>query len=114
MEVFVLYVVKIIGYVSDWLSYAGGALIKEAVSGNNIMHISPHCEKTGCVVFFTRSDTCRLVQSRQMVAALKFWISEVEGLYFLYSKTKALISFTVTAKRIYIFVFSYARNQFLI
>ena len=39
MEVFVLYVVKIIGYVSDWLSYAGGALIKEAVLGNNIMHI---------------------------------------------------------------------------
>ena len=66
------------------------------------------------VGFFTRSDTCQLVQSRQMVAALKFWISEVEGLYYLYSKTKALISFKVTAKLIYIFVFSYARNQFLI
>ena len=39
MEVFVLYIVKIIGYVSDWLSYAGGALMKVDVSGNNIMHI---------------------------------------------------------------------------
>ena len=39
MEVFVLYVVKIIRFVSDWLCYAGGSLIKVAVSGNNIMHI---------------------------------------------------------------------------
>ena len=114
MEVFVLYVVKIIGYVSDWLSYAGGALIKKGCFRQQYhAHMSLIVRKL-VVVFFTRSDTCRLVQSRQMVAALKFWISEVEGLYFLYSKTKALISFTVTAKQIYIFVFSYARNQFLI
>ena len=33
------YIVKIIWNVSDWLSYTGGALIKVAVSGNNIMHI---------------------------------------------------------------------------
>ena len=40
------------------------------------------------VGFFTRYDISRLVQSRKMAAALKFWILEVEGLYYLNSENK--------------------------
>ena len=46
-----------------------------------------------------------------MVRALKF-IKKVEGLYYLLYvvKTKALISFAVTAKLIFVFVFANAKK----
>ena len=37
------------------------------------------------------------LQPQKIARVLKFWIKEVEGLYYLSSKTKALISCTVTA-----------------
>ena len=40
-----------------------------------------------------------------MARGLKFRIFEVDGLYYLCSETKALISFAVTAKLICLFVF---------
>ena len=36
----------------------------------------------------TRSDTDQAVQLQKMVRGLKFWIKEVEGLFYPYSKYK--------------------------
>ena len=63
------------------------------------------------VVFDLRSDTNQAVQLQKMDRGLKFWIWKVEGLYYV-AKTKALISFAVTAKLICIFVFVYAKLWF--
>ena len=62
--------------------------------------------------FPTRSDTNQAVQSLNMARGLKFRIQEVEGLYYPVAKTKALISFTVIAKLICVFVFAYAKIRF--
>ena len=37
------YIVKIIGNLSDWLSYAGGALIKVADSAGSTVYGMPMC-----------------------------------------------------------------------
>ena len=58
--------------------------------------------------FPTRSDTNQAVQLPKMARGLK---EKVEGLYYL-TKTKALISFAVTAKLVCIFVFAYAKCLF--
>ena len=58
--------------------------------------------------FLNRSDTNRPVQSQKMARGWKFWIKKVEELYYPVAKTKALISFAVTAKLICAFVFAYA------
>ena len=50
--------------------------------------------------FPTWSDTNQAVQLQKMARGLKFRIKKVEGLYYLCSETKALISITVTAKLI--------------
>ena len=47
--------------------------------------------------------------THKMARGLKFSIKEVEGLYYV-GKTKALISFAVTAKLICVFVFAYAKK----
>ena len=47
------------------------------------------------------------VQSDEQARSLKFWISE-EGLYYIYSKTKKLISCAVTAQLTCAFVFANA------
>ena len=56
--------------------------------------------------FSTKSDTNQAVQLQNMARGLKFRIYKVEGLYYV-AKTKALISFVVTAKLICVFVFAY-------
>ena len=53
----------------------------------------------------------RAVQPQKMARSLKFRITVVEGLYYPYSK-KALISCTVTAQLICVFVFAYAKIRF--
>ena len=58
--------------------------------------------------FPTWSDTNQAVQLQKMARGLKFKIKKVEGLYYVV-KTKALISFAVTAKLICVFVFAYAK-----
>ena len=45
-----------------------------------------------------------------MARGLKFRIYNVEGLYYLSSENKALISFAGTAKLICVFVFAYMQN----
>ena len=67
-----------------------------------------------------RSDTNQAVQARKMARGWKFWIYKVEELYYQCSENKGvisfavtanvtakLISFTVTAKLICTFVFTY-------
>ena len=48
----------------------------------------PRCEKTGPRGFPTRSDTNRAVQPQKMAGGLKFWMYEVEGLYYPCSENK--------------------------
>ena len=63
--------------------------------------------------FPNRFDTNRAVQTQKMPARdWKFWILQVEELYIHEAKTKALISFTVSAKLICTFVFAYAECWF--
>ena len=54
----------------------------------------------------TRSDTNRSVQSQKQARSLKFWIKKKECTIHA-GKSKALISFAVTAKLICAFVFTY-------
>ena len=56
----------------------------------------------------TRSDTNRAVQTRKITRVLKLWIKEVEGLYYLCSENKGV----VTAQLIYAFVFAYSKSWF--
>ena len=64
--------------------------------------------------FPTWSDSNQAMQSQKMARGLKFRIYKVEGLDYLQyvAKTKALISFAVTAKLICIFDFPYAKCWF--
>ena len=55
-----------------------------------------------------RSDTNQAVQAQKMARGWKFCMLKVEELYYPVAKTKALISFAVTAKLICAFVFAYA------
>ena len=56
-------------------------------------------------------DTNQAVQLQKIAGGLKFRIYVEEGLYYV-AKTKALISFAVTAKLICVFVFEYAKSRF--
>ena len=47
-----------------------------------------------------------------MAGSLKFWIKEVGGLYIYVGKTKAQITWAVTAQLICDFVFAYAKRRF--
>ena len=55
-------------------------------------------------VFGVQTQT---VQPQKMVRGLKFWIYQVEELYYLVVKTKAMISWAVTVQLICAFVFIY-------
>ena len=57
-------------------------------------------------MFPTRSDTNQAVQPHKMARGLKFRIKEVEGLYYLCSKTKG------ADQLICVFVFAYAKSRF--
>ena len=62
--------------------------------------------------FLTWSDTNQAVQLKKMARGLKFRIEKVEGLYYLCSENKGVISFAFTAKLICVFVFTYANHWF--
>ena len=72
------------------LRYPGRALAEEldlTQRNRNDGDINkPRHEKTLSSGFQTRSDTNRAVQSQKMVSGLKFWIEQVEGLYYLCSE----------------------------
>ena len=52
--------------------------------------------------FSNRSDTSQPVQSQKMARSLKFWIKEEGDRTIHVEKTRALISFVVTAKLIFV------------
>ena len=58
--------------------------------------------------FPNRSDTNQAVQSQKMARSLNFGVKERRNCIIRVAKTKALISFAVTAKLICAFVFAYA------
>ena len=58
--------------------------------------------------FRNRSDTNRPVQLQKRARSLKFWIKKKRKCTICVAKTKALISFAVTAKLICDFVLAYA------
>ena len=62
--------------------------------------------------FPNRLDTNQAVHAQKMARDWKFRIKKVEALLYPIAKTKALISFTVTAKLICAFVFAYATCYF--
>ena len=72
----------------------------------------PVREKTQQFVFSTRSNTNQPVQSHKIARSFKFRVREEEDGTIHVTKTKALISFAVTAKLICVFVFSYAECCF--
>ena len=63
-------------------------------------------------MFLTWSDTNRAVQSQEKARGLKIRIKEKRDCTFNVAKTKALISFAVTAKLMCVFVFAYAKSRF--
>ena len=62
--------------------------------------------------FQTRSDTNQAVQSQKQARSLNVWILEEGSCSICAAITKALISFTVTAKLICAFVFANANCWF--
>ena len=58
------------------------------------------------------SEQVRHKQAQKTVKDRKFWILKKEKLHIHEAKTKALISFAVTAKLICAFVFAYAKCWF--
>ena len=75
---------------------------------NSLTALYEPCHEKACLQWFTtRSDANRAVQPKKMIRDLKFWISEVEGLYYI-AKTIALI----TAQLICAFVFAYVKSSF--
>ena len=62
--------------------------------------------------FPTCSDANQAVQLQKMVRGLKFRIRKKWDCTIYVAKTKALISFAVTAKLICVFVFAYAKRWF--
>ena len=58
--------------------------------------------------FLNRSDTNRAVQAQKLASSLKFGLRKYRNCTIRVAKTKALISFEVTAKLICVFVCAYA------
>ena len=67
---------------------------------------------TGTLSLNTNEQTNWPVQPQKMARGLKIYIKKVEGLCYLYSKNKALISCAVTVQLICGFVFAYAKIRF--
>ena len=76
------------------------------------MHQLSRVMRKQTVLFPTWSDTNRAIQPQNMAGGLRFHIKEVVGCTIRVAKTKALISFAVTAKLICVFVFVYEKRWF--
>ena len=72
----------------------------------------PRCEKTGLRGFQPGPTQIRLYCHRIWLEACNFVSRKESDCTIRVAKTKALISFTVTAKLIYVFVFAYAKSRF--
>ena len=72
----------------------------------------PRCEKTGLRGFRPGPTQTRLYSHRRWLEAGNFEFRKKRDYTIRVAKTKALISFAVTAKLICVFVFAYAKNRF--
>ena len=93
-----------------------GATVKKTLNGRNGQHMTRVTNNLSRVMrkptfwFQTWSDTNRAVQPQKMARGFgfrKYWDCSIRV-----AKTKALISFAVTAKLICVFVFAYAKRWF--
>ena len=69
--------------------------------------------KTGLRGFQPGPTQTGAAQLMNMARGLKFWIYEVEGLYYPCSENKDADQLAVTTKLICVFVFAYAKSGFL-
>ena len=74
--------------------------------------IVPRCEKTGLQGFWPGLTQTRLYSHRRWLEAWNFRFRKKRDCTICVAKTKALISFAVTAKLICVFVFAYAKKRF--
>ena len=72
----------------------------------------PSCEKTGLRGFRPGPTQTGLYSYRRCLEARNFGFSKKRDCTIRVAKTKALISFAVTAKLICVFVVAYAKNRF--
>ena len=72
----------------------------------------PRCEKTGLRGFRPGPTQTRLCSHRRWLEAWNFGFSKQRDCTICVAKTKALISFVVTAKLICVFVSAYAKSRF--
>ena len=70
------------------------------------------CEKTGLRGFRPGPTQTRLYYHTRRLDARNFVFRNCRNCTIYVAKTRALISFAVTAKVICVFVFAYAKNQF--
>ena len=74
--------------------------------------IEPRCEKTGLLGFQSGPTQTGLYSHRTWLAACNFVFRKYRDCTICVAKTKALISFAVTAKLICVFVFAFAKIRF--
>ena len=72
----------------------------------------PRCEKTGLRGFRPGPTKTGLYSHRRWLEARNFGLIQKRNCTIQVAKTKALISFAVTAKLIFVFVFAYAKIRF--
>ena len=72
----------------------------------------PRCEKTGLRSFRPGPTQTGLYIHRTWLDACNVGFRKKRDCSICVAKTKALISFTVTAKLIFVFVFAYAKSRF--
>ena len=72
----------------------------------------PRCGKTGFRCFLPCPTQTGLYSHRRWLEAWKFGLRSKRNCTICVAKTKALISFAVTAKLICVFVFAYAKSRF--
>ena len=72
----------------------------------------PRCEKTGLRGFRPGPTQTRLYSHSRLLEVRNFGFRKYRDCSIHVAKTKALISFAVTAKLICVFVFAYANCQF--
>ena len=72
----------------------------------------PCCKKTGLRGFWPGPTQTGLYKHRKWLEAWNFWFKKKSDCTIHVAKTKALISFAVTTKLIFVFVFAYSNSRF--
>ena len=85
---------------------------KQILSKQPLLLYEPRCEKTGLRGFRPGPTQTRLYNHTRWLEARNFVFRNKRDCIIYVAKTKALISFAVTAKLICVFVFAYAISRF--